>query len=56
VAVTERHYARYMAIDGYQNPYIVPEGCLPPDLIQLIEAGKLAGVTTASLSVTKVSN
>jgi len=24
VAVTERHYARYMAVDGYQNPWMVP--------------------------------
>lgn len=32
VAVTERHYAGYMAADSYQNPWMVPAGCLPPDL------------------------
>ena len=30
--VTEQHYASYMAMDGYQNPWMVPEGGLPSDL------------------------
>jgi hypothetical protein len=25
--------ARYMAVDGYQNPWLVPDGCLPSDLL-----------------------
>lgn len=33
VAVTEKHYAAYMAVDGYQNPWMCPDGCLPPDLL-----------------------
>jgi hypothetical protein len=32
VGTTERHYARYMAVEGYQNPWIVPPGCVPSDL------------------------
>lgn len=32
VAVTERHYAAYMATDGYRNPWMCPDGCLPVDL------------------------
>lgn len=30
VAVTERHYARWIG-DGYQSPWTVPDGCTPPD-------------------------
>lgn len=37
VAVTERHYARYMAIDGYQNPWIVPAGAVPSDLFAALD-------------------
>ena len=30
VGVTERHYARWMAQDGYRNPWLVPEvSCQP---------------------------
>jgi len=32
LSVTERHYASYMLIDGYQNSWIVHDGCLPSDL------------------------
>jgi integrase len=32
VGITERHYARWMAHDGYQNPWRVPTGGLPVDL------------------------
>jgi integrase len=32
VGITERHYARWMAQDGYQNPWQVPTGGLPVDL------------------------
>lgn len=32
VATTENHYAAYMALEGYENPWIVPQGCLPVDL------------------------
>lgn len=39
VAVTERHYARYMAVDGYVNPWIVPDGAVPGDLFVVLEAG-----------------
>ena len=39
VAVTERHYARYMAIDGYRNPWIVPDGENPSDLLAALESG-----------------
>lgn len=49
VAVTERHYARYMAVDGYQNPWRVPAGCLPSDLFAELDGW---GVTTSSPSVT----
>jgi hypothetical protein len=28
LSVTERHYASYTLSDGYQNPWIVPAGCL----------------------------
>ena len=37
VSITERHYARYMAVDGYQNPWAVPDGCLPSDLLQTLD-------------------
>ncbi len=53
VAVTEKHYAAYMAVDGYQNPWIVPDGCLPSDLFAELDGWHLGGVTKASLSVTK---
>lgn len=32
VATTENHYAAYMALEGYENPWHVAEGCLPTDL------------------------
>ncbi len=32
VGITERHYARWMAQDGYRNPWLVPTGGLPVDL------------------------
>lgn len=41
VATTERHYARYMAVDGYQNPWIVPAGSVPSDLFAMIESGEI---------------
>jgi hypothetical protein len=52
LAVTEKHYARYMQMDGYQNPWIVPAGCLPPDLFS-----ELDGVvgSTREVSGTKVA-
>jgi hypothetical protein len=37
LAVTERHYAAYMAVHGYQNPWIVAGGCLPPDLFATLD-------------------
>ncbi len=37
LAVTERHYASYMLTEGYQNPWIVPEGSLPPDLFAVLD-------------------
>lgn len=40
VAVTERHYARYMAVEGYQNPWIVPDGAVPGDLLAELESAK----------------
>ena len=54
VSVTERHYARYMAVEGYQNPWIVPDGCLPTDLLSTLDRWNQRSVTKASLSVTKV--
>jgi integrase len=38
LAVTERHYAKYMAVDSYQNPWIVPPGSVPSDLFTMIES------------------
>jgi hypothetical protein len=40
VATTERRYARYMAVDGYQNPWIVPAGSFPSDLFTMIESAE----------------
>ncbi len=37
LSVTERHYASYMLIDGYQNPWIVADGCLPSDLCAALD-------------------
>ena len=37
LAVTERHYASYMLTEGYQNPWIVPDGSLPSDLIAVLD-------------------
>lgn len=45
LAVTERHYAAYMAVDGYQNPWVVLPGQLPPDLF--VELDLWAGTTRA---------
>jgi len=56
VSITEKHYARYMAVEGYQNPWIVPAGCLPSDLFADLDGWNQAGVTKESLSVTTVHN
>jgi integrase len=45
VSVTERHYARYMAVDGYQNPWVVPDGCLPSDLLETLDGWRHQGST-----------
>jgi integrase len=37
LSVTERHYASYMLTEGYQNPWIVPVGCLPSDLFATLD-------------------
>ena len=37
LGVTERHYSSYMAVDSYQNPWIVPDGCMPPDLFSTLD-------------------
>lgn len=37
VGITERHYARWMAQDGYRNPWLVPEGQLPTDLFSTLD-------------------
>ena len=37
LAVTERHYAKYMAADSYTNPWQVPRGCHPSDLFAYLE-------------------
>ena len=37
VGTTERHYARYMAVEGYQNPWVVPEGMVPSDLFATLD-------------------
>lgn len=37
VVVTERHYARFLGADGYQNPWIVPAGMLPSDMFAELE-------------------
>jgi len=61
IAVTERHYAAYMAMDSYQNPWMVPEGCLPPDLFTTLDgcAGLMrasAGLITSKPSKKKGNN
>ena len=38
VGITERHYARWMAQDGYRNPWLVPEGQLPTDLFATLDS------------------
>ena len=38
VSVTERHYASFLATEGYQNPWIVPEGMLPSDMFADLES------------------
>ncbi len=38
VSVTERHYASFLATEGDQNPWIVPEGMLPPDMLAELES------------------
>jgi integrase len=48
IAVTERHYAAYMAMDGYRNPWMVPEGCLPPDLF--VSLDRFAGTKRAPMT------
>ena len=47
--VTERHYARWMAQDGYRNPWQVPEGGLPVDLFAELDSWK---ATTKPLQAT----
>jgi integrase len=37
VATTEKHYAAYMALEGYENPWHVPSGCLPTDLFAALD-------------------
>jgi hypothetical protein len=37
LSVTERHDASYMPIDGYRNPWIVADGCLPSDLCAALD-------------------
>ena len=49
VGVTERHYARWMAQDGYRNPWQVPEGCLPTDLFAELDEWIPADATTTPL-------
>ncbi|MHC5059300.1 MAG: site-specific integrase [Planctomycetota bacterium] len=51
LTVTEKHYARYMALDGYRNPWMVPEGEVPSDLFAALEAGR----TKSAQIRTKVS-
>ncbi|MEE8580012.1 MAG: tyrosine-type recombinase/integrase, partial [Myxococcota bacterium] len=53
VGITEKHYAAWMAVDGYQNPWQVPPGCLPVDLFAELDGWR---VTTASPSVTRSAN
>ncbi len=38
VGITERHYARWMAQDGYRNPWQVPTGALPVDLFSELDS------------------
>ncbi len=38
VGITERHYARWMAQDGYRNPWLVPTGGLPVDLFAELDS------------------
>ena len=53
VGVTERHYARWMAQDGYRNPWQVPEGCLPTDLFAELDEWIPADATTTPLDATR---
>ncbi len=57
LAVTERHYASYMAVDGYRNPWMVSEGQLPPDLFSALDgwAGtKKAPTGTKNAKLSKI--
>ena len=53
LTVTEQHYASYMAMDGYQNPWMVPEGGLPSDLFERLDRWSLIAGTTRALIGTK---
>ncbi|MBJ19881.1 MAG: hypothetical protein GY910_05570 [bacterium] len=56
-ATTEKYYAKYMAIETYQNPWIVPEGYLPPDLLAELDSWHVTktstGVTTDATGISK---
>lgn len=56
IAVTERHYASYMALDRYQNPWQVPQGSLPPDLFAQLDGWRGERGHQGALSGTTESN
>lgn len=51
VGTTEQHYAAYMAIDGYQNPWMVPPGCLPTDLFAELDGWRVEVSATIERSM-----
>ena len=55
IAITERHYARWMATDGYRNPWQVPEGCVPTDLFAELDAWIPGRATKTPLDATTIS-
>ncbi len=55
IAITERHYARWMTQDGYRNPWQVPEGCLPTDLFAELDGWIPGHATATPLGATKLA-
>jgi len=48
--VTEQHYAAYMAMDGYRNPWMVPDGGLPSDLFEMLDEWSLSAEMERALT------
>ena len=55
VATTEKHYAAYLAMDGYQNPWMVPDGCLPTDLFAELDGCRMESLHHDSIRLHHVS-